>query len=179
MARPALLDPVQALTGGGAHAFLAHQSDGRTPVAYDPCQPIHYVIRPDNAPDGGAELVHEAFARVADVTGLTFVHDGGAGEQASRTWDVDRYDRPWSPVLVTWETTEEEPEYLTDVVGQAGSDSLPIDGVLIYTTGTVSLSASAFDRMLASSWGPSAPGPSCSTRSATSWASTTSPTGPS
>ena len=32
-----------------SYQFLAHQNDGKTPVAYDPCRPIHYVIRQQGA----------------------------------------------------------------------------------------------------------------------------------
>ena len=152
VARPSLLEPLQALAGDGPHAFLTYQDDGTTPVAYDPCQPIHYVIRPNHAPDGGEEIVHEAFARVADVTGLSFVHDGRADEQATSGGGGYWLD-PWAPVLVTWETPEENPDFLTEVVGQAGSEYLIIDDVMVYTSGAVSLSAPAFDRMLASDQG--------------------------
>ena len=43
---------------GGVHTFATFQSDGVTPVAYDPCRPVHYVVRPDAAPPGGEALVH-------------------------------------------------------------------------------------------------------------------------
>ena len=42
-----------APVGGGPHAFVAFQSNGATPIAYDPCRAVHYVIRPDQMPAGG------------------------------------------------------------------------------------------------------------------------------
>ena len=56
------------------------QPNPTDPFAYDPCRPVHYVFRPDNAPVGGEQAVHAAFARISEVTGLRFVHDGSTDE---------------------------------------------------------------------------------------------------
>ena len=97
---------------GGAHAFVSFQPDGVTPVAYDPCRPVHYVIRPDSAPPGGEELVREAVARISQVTGLQFVYRGATDEAPGperELFQPDRYGRRWAPVLIAWETEEAEP----------------------------------------------------------------------
>src|SRR4051794_8248944 len=69
--------------GGGPHAFATFQQNGVTPVAYDPCRPVHYVIRPDEAPDGGEAIVQAAVARISETTGLQFVYDGPTDEAPS------------------------------------------------------------------------------------------------
>jgi hypothetical protein len=137
---------------GGAHAFISFQSDGVTPVAYDPCRPVHYVIRPDFAPPGGEELVREAVARISQVTGLQFVYRGPTDEAPGperELFQPDRYGRRWAPVLIAWETEESNPALAGDVVGEAGSVPAALgDGPRVYLSGTVSLDAPRFAEIL-------------------------------
>jgi hypothetical protein len=147
--------PVQAPIGGGTHAFVAEHSDG-APVAYDPCRPIHYVIRPDNAPVGGEAILQDAFDRLTSVTGLRFVYDGDTDEQPSRDRELfqpDRYGDHWAPVVVAWQTDDENPSFLTDVAGEAGSVSVSFEGDEVFVTGAVSLDEAAFDDLLAAPGG--------------------------
>lgn len=140
-------------TTSDAYEFTAVQADGTTPIAYDPCRPIHYVVRPDNEPEGGRELLSEAFARVSRATGLVFVDDGETTEAASAqrpATSPDRYGDRWSPVLVTWETADENADLATDVLGQAGSlwRPRPSDGLNVYVSGVVMLDAQQFAELL-------------------------------
>jgi hypothetical protein len=137
---------------GGAHTFATFQSDGVTPVAYDPCRPVHYVVRPDAAPPGGEALVHEAFARLSEATGLRFVHDGGTDEPGTRDRELfqpDRYGNRWAPVLVAWETEEQNPALAGEIVGEAGSVAVSLgDGPRVYLSGAVSLDAGTLGDLL-------------------------------
>jgi hypothetical protein len=137
---------------GGAHAFVSFQADGVTPVAYDPCRPVHYVIRPDGAPRGGEQLVRDAVARVSQVTGLQFVYRGATDEApvpGRELYQPDRYGRRWAPVLIAWETEEANPALAGDVVGEAGSVPASLgEGPRVYLTGTVSLDAPRFAEIL-------------------------------
>lgn len=45
-------------------------------MAFDPCRPIHYVIRPDGKPPGGRGAIQAGIAEVSRATGLVFVDDG-------------------------------------------------------------------------------------------------------
>lgn len=143
---------------GGAHTFVTLQADGVTPVGYDPCRPVHYVLRPDAAPPGGEQLVHEAFARLSEVTGLQFVHDGATDEPATRDRDLfqpARYGNRWAPVLVAWETEEQNPALAGEIVGEAGSVAVSLgDGPRVYLTGTVSLDAGTLPELLTRRDGP-------------------------
>ncbi len=151
-ARVPLGRPLPAPPEGGAHQFIAHQDDGVTPVAYDPCRPVHYVVRPDDAPAGGEEAVHAAFARMAEVTGLRFVHDGGSDEPTTvdrPLFQPDRYGDRWAPVLVAWETEAQNPALAGDTVGQAGSVAVALgEGAQVFVTGTVSLDAGRMPEIL-------------------------------
>ena len=58
------------------------QDDGSSPIAYDPCRPIHYVIRESGSPPNGTQLIASAVASVSAATGLEFVYDGTTAEAA-------------------------------------------------------------------------------------------------
>jgi hypothetical protein len=152
-------EPLAAAPGGGAYAFNAHQSDATGPVAYDPCRPIHYVMRPDNAPVGGEAILHDAFDRVSAVTGLHFFYDGVTDERPSKKrepFQPDRYGDRWAPVLVAWQTQDENLDFVTDVVGEAGSVQVALDEAAVYVTGAVSLDSAAFDQLLTTPRGAAA-----------------------
>jgi len=122
-----------------SYAFSELQADGVTPAAFDPCVPIHYVTRPDNEPRNGQRLVTEAVARVSLATGLTFVDDGAP--------DPGVVGDP-EPVLITWETSSENPDLDGDVVGLGGPSIAVLgDGTRVLVSGTVSLEASELDSM--------------------------------
>ncbi|MGY1840260.1 MULTISPECIES: matrixin family metalloprotease [unclassified Modestobacter] len=144
--------PLTPPAGGGTHQFAQVQDDGVTPVAYDPCRPVHYVVRPDNAPYGGDLLIADAVAQISAVTGLQFVHDGATDEAPSdqrSPFQPDRYGDRWAPVLVTWDTVAEQPDFAADVAGLAGSLAVSSgNGPGVYVTGLVELDAAQFTEIL-------------------------------
>ena len=139
-----LLPAPQALASTGFR-FMHLQQDG-SPVTWSPCRPIHYVVRPDNAPPDGPALVAESFQRLSAATGLTFVDDGATEEpvtslQDRRLYQPDRYGDRWAPVLVAWATPQEVPDFGVDVAGEAGPAGVyqADDKTLVYVSGTVYL----------------------------------------
>jgi hypothetical protein len=144
--------PPAAPPGTGSHGFMSLQSDGVTPIAYDPCRPIHYVLRPDYAPFGGELLIQDAVTRISQVTGLQFVYDGPTDEDPSdqrEPFQPDRYGDRWAPVLISWETVAEQPDFAADVAGLGGSLATSVDdGPAVYVTGTVALDAAQFVQIL-------------------------------
>jgi hypothetical protein len=139
--------------GGGPHAFLMLQDNGVTPIAYDPCRPVHYVMRPDGMPPGGEEMVQAAAARISEATGLRFVYDGFTDEALTENREpyLPRlYGDQWAPVLVAWQTEEENPELAGDVVGLAGSYAVDFwDSPRVYVSGSVALDGGQFPEILA------------------------------
>ncbi|HEY0117533.1 MAG TPA: matrixin family metalloprotease [Cellulomonas sp.] len=126
----------------GPYTFLQTQRDGVTPVAYSPCRPIHYVVRPDGEPPGGDALLAAAISRISEASGLQFVADGATQEAPGPDRDAyqpDRYGNRWVPVLVAWSTPAETPELAGDVAGSAGSSSVVSGGTAFYVTGQVVL----------------------------------------
>jgi hypothetical protein len=144
--------PTTFPTGGGTYQFAGRQVDGITPVAYDPCRPIHYVVRPDNEPAVGDRLIDNAVATISQLTGLTFTDDGvtdEAPEDQRQPFQPDRYGDRWAPVLISWDTVAEEADFVTDVAGLGGSLSTSAgNGPLVYVTGAVKLDAAQFIQLL-------------------------------
>jgi hypothetical protein len=144
--------PAPLAAASASYRFLAHQADGTTPVTYDPCRPIHYVIRQKGEPAGGEQIVTDAIRRVSRATGLRFVYDGATSEAPSRqrqSYQPDRYGNRWAPVLISWVTPNENPDFAADVSGEGGSahTGLP-NQPSAYVTGAVELDAGQLTSIL-------------------------------
>ncbi|MGY1712226.1 matrixin family metalloprotease [Geodermatophilus sp. SYSU D00758] len=153
VARAPLGEPGRVPARSGPFGFVAVQDDGVTPVAYDPCRPVRYVIRPDHAPRRGTAVVRTAFARLSEATGLRFVYDGPTDEapgDGREAFQPGRYGDRWAPVLVAWQTEEENPDFATRTIGQAGSTWVRTSGGReVFVTGRVSFDAAAMADVLA------------------------------
>lgn len=149
--RPRGKPPVVTLMND-SYRFLNHQANGNIAVAYDPCRPIHYVVRPDGAPQGGAALISDAVARVSAATGLKFIADGTTSEAPSRErkpFQPDRYGDRWAPILIAWVTTAENPDFAASVAGEAGSHPVArSDGPRAYVTGQMQLDATKIGKLV-------------------------------
>ena len=129
----------------GGYRFMDSPDPEQEMVAYDPCRPVHWVLRPDGAPPGGQQLVEEAVAEISAATGLQFIYDGTTAEDPDdrrEPYQPDRYGSRWAPVLITWSDPDEVPELAGDVVGLGGSTPRGAPGQpLVYVTGQVTLDA--------------------------------------
>jgi len=137
--------PAPLLAASGSYRFVAYQADGTAPVAYDPCRPIHYVVRHQGAPVGGDQIVTSAVALVSKATGLRFVFDAATSEAPSRqraSYQPERYGDRWAPVLISWVTPSENPDFAADVTGEGGSTHTGLPNQpTAYVTGAVQLDA--------------------------------------
>jgi hypothetical protein len=147
-----------ASSGSTAYVLQTSPDPGQPFVAYDPCRPVHYVVRPDNSPPGTDRLIEEAVSVVSAASGLQFVYDGTTDEGPSETRDTyqpERYGKKWAPVLITWSTPEEAPELAGKVAGTGGSASVQISGEpYVSVTGQVTLDAPALAETLVRPDGP-------------------------
>ncbi len=136
----------------GSYAYLQTQADGRTPVAWSPCRPVHYVVRPDGEPTDGRAVVDEAVERLGRATGLVFVADGETTEAPTvdrPAYQPDRYGDRWAPVLVTWSDASEDARLAGGVAGVAGPVALEAVGQpSVAVSGSVSLDAEQLGAML-------------------------------
>lgn len=111
MRAPLASEPGDAPTGTSAvfaqeegWAAWGVQPDG-TPVRWNPCEPIRWVLDPDDAPERGREALSLAMARITAVSGLEFEFAGMTEEapRSDRRLVIDGPDGPrWAPVLVSW-----------------------------------------------------------------------------
>ena len=111
-------------------AFLSRDRAGR-PMRYNPCLSVRFVVNPAGAPAGAVDDVREAFRRLGTATGMRFVDAGltdeqhvrvGSGSRAS--YQPSRYGSgQWAPVLITWDTADDEPLLAGNVLGYGGSTS--------------------------------------------------------
>jgi hypothetical protein len=135
-----------------SYTFLQTLPDG-SPVAYDPCRPIHYVIARHHLPPYGATMIREAVAKASAATGLKFVEDGMTDEPLSfqrPSVQKARYGDRWAPVLIAFTDARETPALDSDVMGLGGSRSVAPDGPASarYVTGTVGLDQDDFDQTM-------------------------------
>ncbi len=115
--------------GSAAGVYTVLRTHNGQPVTWDPCQPIHYVVRPDGAPPGGQLLLDRAINEISKDTGLFFMDDGTTSEAPTpdrNPYQPDKYGKQWAPVLIAWSSAGEFPDLRGDVVGLGGP--IAVDG---------------------------------------------------
>lgn len=141
-------------TGSKAFALQESPDPDQQFVAYDPCRPVHYVVRPDNALPGGDTLIREAVAVVSAASGLQFIDDGATDEAPLEERDAfqpDRYGKRWAPVLIAWSTPTETPGLAGNIAGDGGSNYAQVTGQpLVLVAGQVRLDAPDLADIMAS-----------------------------
>jgi hypothetical protein len=101
---PSRVLPPVVTAATGDRAFIGTHPDG-SPIGFDPCRPVHWVLNPDGAPEGGEQLLRGAVAEISAATGLAFVDDGITTErvgEARAPVQPQRYGERWAPVLIDW-----------------------------------------------------------------------------
>lgn len=116
---PAATDP----TGGegASYRFSAHQKGLPAPVTWSPCRPLHFVVRPQGQPAFGEKVVADAVAALRAATGLDLVDDGFTSEAPvpdREAYQPAVYGNRWAPVLISWASASEVPDFGIDVTGR-------------------------------------------------------------
>jgi hypothetical protein len=128
------------------------QPGSGNPVAFDPCRPIRYVVRPTGAPPEGNELLVEGLRRITEATGLEFVNAGTTTEAPTvgrPNFQPDRYGDQWAPVLIAWSTPSEYVGLAGVVIGETSTTPVAAeDGQLALVSGQVVLDATQIDERL-------------------------------
>lgn len=114
-------------------------------MAWNPCEPIHYLVNPEGAPDGWEDLVDEGIEVVSQAAGLSFEYDGTTDDRGF-TERVDDFGRA-EPVLIGWADEDEVPKLEGDIAGLAGPVTQTRRGFSSYITGMVVLDRDAFDEL--------------------------------
>lgn len=141
-ARAPLGQPAPPPKDSDRFRFMFTRPDSNTPVAYDPCRPIHLVVNPRSAPPGADAVLGEALDALRAGTGLHFIEDGVTDEVPSAKrppYQPDRYPKRWAPVLVAWSDPAESPVLAGPVAGSGGSVAVDVGDDRVYVSGGVTL----------------------------------------
>jgi hypothetical protein len=146
-----LLPLPSAPPGTGGYVLLPSDTQ---PARYDPCRPIHYVIRDRNTPIGGDDAIRNAVAAVSKATGLQFIDDGNSTEAPKWNrllYQPSRYGDRWAPVLIAWTDPTESPDVGDMVAGRGGSVAFTsrVDEPPVYVSGQIELDVTDFQQMQA------------------------------
>ncbi len=149
--KPQPLSPAPIITEPSMDYLYQKQNPDGSPVTFSPCRPIHFVIRPDNAPPNGEELILQAVREVSNRTGLHFIYDGETDEDplAQRDgYQPKRYGDRWAPVLFAWTNPKETPQMGGDEVGEATAYQLVKEnGFGSYVTGQITIDVSGLQEL--------------------------------
>jgi len=134
------------LHGGddGSYAFINTTVDG-DPVGWDPCQPIHYVVNPEGAPERWERIIRDGVETTAQASGFRFQYDGTSVDRSLDRRRGDAADPP--PVLISWADSTEVPDLAGSTAGIGGSSPKLVNNRLRYVTGMVVLDTAAYDDM--------------------------------
>ena len=148
--------PTPALPGGGAapagqYEVARTNSDG-SPVRWDPCAPIRYVVSLRHAPTFALAEIANAVRAVEAESGLDFVYQGTTTERPPRDYASLRYGPGPLPVLISFATSEELPfgSPTASGWGQAVRATHPTTGHERYVSGQVVLRPSGWTAGLTS-----------------------------
>jgi hypothetical protein len=125
------------------YSFLFTTPDGCKPVRFNPCDPIHFVINPTDAPQGGVDDVRQAFRMIADAGGYNFVDDGLTTDDRfdfnRQAYNPARYGERWAPIVVSWGRLGNQGR--NDVVIAGMGNGQVVDDAIV--TGMLNLNADA------------------------------------
>ena len=128
------------LKGAPEAVAVAEGSGDGTPVRWNPCRPINWVLNDDQGPDEAESLAIDAFERVATVTGLDFRYLGTTEETpvTNRATVLDDYGTTsWAPVLVAWT----RPSAATPLVDTDQALAIPVAVEGVFVTGQILLNS--------------------------------------
>jgi hypothetical protein len=128
----------------GHYAFVATASDG-SPVGWNHCTPIHYVVNPAGAPDQWEDIIRGGVATVTEASDFRFQYDGTSIDRAFKTRAIDADDPP--PVLIAWADSDEVPDLAGATAGIGGGTPAQVHHRVQYVSGVVVLDTEAYDRM--------------------------------
>lgn len=108
-ARGSVIEPYQPVPPKPAEApFEPVAEEAGSPVRWDSCTPIRYVVRRQAGPPNGFEMVQEALQRTADASGLRFQFEGFT-DKVLDEWKADPSAAGTAEVWIGWAFDDEVP----------------------------------------------------------------------
>ena len=119
-----------AVEDSTAYRLLEPPDSSQPFAAYDPCRPIHYVIR---------RTTHHRTPRPwstrpsrrsppPPACGSPTAGSQGGPSNAREAYQPDVYGKRWAPVLIAWSSPAESPRLAGDVAGLGGSATVKETG---------------------------------------------------
>ena len=116
-----VISPVrQSLTTRSTSYTFSTVIDGK-PVRYNPCAPIHWTSSTARGPVGGLQVLQESVARIAAVTGTTWVYDGAAAAEPHSSQLPKVPAAAYPPINIGWTDAAR-----SDVLARADRSSLGV-----------------------------------------------------
>jgi hypothetical protein len=115
-------DPGSGASQNG-YSFL-HTLDGGQPVRWSTCEPIRYVVRRKNLPDGAGRLLEQSVRRISEASGLEFSREGTTDEKPTdsrKLHQPKRYGDRWAPVLIAFSGPGEYERLQGQAAGYGGA----------------------------------------------------------
>lgn len=123
------------------YALWGLQPDG-SPVRWNPCEPVRWVLDADEAPERAREALSLAMARITAVSGIEFEFVGHTDELPRSDRSLLAADGTWAPVLISWVPGDSIDLPLSDLErGVAVPVAVREDGRRVFVTGQVVLNA--------------------------------------
>lgn len=146
---PALAAP--SSPPGPTYRFMSLQKGSAEPVTWSPCRPLHYVVRSQGQPIFGPDVIRKAIAEMRAATGLDVVDDGLTIESPALDREVYQpkvYGDRYAPVLISWASSSEVPDFGVDVIGEAAPQGVRVPGgAKRWVSGVVTLDATRLGRL--------------------------------
>lgn len=141
------------LLGVNETEYIHYQKDGTTPVSWDPCRPIHYVVS-GAGPAGTENMIEEGFAEVSKATGLVFVNDGPALASVDyknpwASYQKEVYGNRWAPVMLSWTDADVYPELKDATLGDAAPNKISSGGRDVYVSGRITFDSPDLAHLIA------------------------------
>jgi hypothetical protein len=93
--------PAALVSTSSAQYRFSSLLDGQ-PVRWDPCTPIHWSSNTARGPVGGLDVLKASVARIAALTGTTWVYDGATAATPSTAYLPKTPTTANKPVLLGW-----------------------------------------------------------------------------
>jgi hypothetical protein len=129
----------------GSYSFMSETAPGQ-PIRWNPCNDVHWVFNPANAPADGLSAVQNAVSRIASTTGLHFTYDGTTTAVPTSAYlDAQTATTGFQPLLVGWSTPTASTLLANQSPNLVGMDQTiwarPANGPTHIVSGVVALNA--------------------------------------
>jgi hypothetical protein len=123
-----------------SYAFLLTSRNGDA-TGWDPCQPIRFVVNPDDAPDDWQDIVESAVSATTEASGFELAYVGTSQARPLDGTDTIR----GAPLLISWADAAEVPGLAGHTFGVAYPHPLVLETRSYFVSGVIVINEEASD----------------------------------